>query len=211
MTLRYLRSGLIALVIAGGVPTGLAYAQQRDGGLLPLKQSGLVTVAGCLMRGNQVSGGDEDKFVLANLQTGIESVPEETCSADAHATAVQLDNPHKGRISNAMLGRWVEVSGRLEKETSTDNILRELDVNSARLVPVVIPRQAEAVAEPAPEPPAFQAAAPAAEPIAGPTPVATSGQEPLPKTASPVPLAGLLGLFACAGGLVLRSFRQRLG
>ena len=209
MTLRYLRNGMIALVIAGGVP-GLAYAQQRDGGLLPLSQSGLVTVAGCLMRGDQVRGGDEDKFVLANLHTGIATVPEHTCTADAGATAVQLDNPKKGNVNDSMLGRWVEVHGRLEKETSTDDILRELDVDSARLLPVVIPTRAAApVFEPSPEPPAFQAAAP--EPIAEPVPVATSGQETLPKTASPVPLMGLLGLFACAGGLVLRSFRKQLG
>ena len=87
MTLRYLRNGVIALVIAGGVPVGLAYAQQRDGGLLPLRESGMVTVAGCLMRGDQVRGGDEDKFVLANLHTGIASVPEHTCTADAGGTS----------------------------------------------------------------------------------------------------------------------------
>ena len=196
------------MVIAGGVPVGLAYAQQRDGGLLPLRESGMVTVAGCLMRGDQVRGGDDDKFVLANLHTGIANVPEHTCTANADATAVQLDNPKKGNVNDSMLGRWVEVHGRLEKETSTDDILRELDVDSARLLPVVIPSRAAApVFEPSPEPPAFQAAAP--EPIAEPVPVATSGQEALPKTASPVPLAGLLGLFACAGGLVLRSFRSQ--
>ena len=132
MTLRYLRNGMIALVIAGGVP-GLAYAQQRDGGLLPLSQSGLVTVAGCLMRGDQVRGGDEDKFVLANLQTGIATVPEHTCTADAGATAVQLDNPKKGNVNDSMLGRWVEVHGRLERETSTDDILRELDVRFSEI------------------------------------------------------------------------------
>jgi len=208
MTLRYLRNGAIAIVIAGGLPVGLAYAQQRDGGLLPPGQSGIVTVAGCLMPGDQIRGAAGQKFVLANLHTGIDSVAEETCTADPDATAIRLDQPGTNRLANAMLGRWVEVSGRLEKEESTSGRhLRELDVKSARLLPVVIPRQA--VAAPAPEPPAFEAAV--AEVIAEPAPVATSGQEPLPKTASPVPLAGLLGLFACAGGFVLRSVRQRLG
>jgi hypothetical protein len=202
---------MIALVIAGGVP-GLAYAQQRDGGLLPLSQSGMVTVSGCLMSGSQIAWGDPDKFVLANLHTGIDSVAEATCTADANATAVQLDNPHKDHVKKetlaAFLGRWVEIHGRLEKETSTDDILRELDVASVRLLPVVIPVRAAAPA-PAPEPPAFEAAV--VEVIPEPAPVATSGQEALPKTASPVPLMGLLGLFACAGGFVLRSFRKQLG
>jgi hypothetical protein len=208
MTLRYLRNGAIAIVIAGGLPVGLAYAQQRDGGLLPLGQDGIVTVAGCLMRGDQISGAAGQKFVLANLHTGIDSVAEETCTADPNATAVRLDQPGTNRLADAMLGRWVEIQGRLEKEESTSGRhLRELDVASARLLPVVIPVRAAAPA-PAPEPPAFQAAAPEVI-VFEPAPVATSGQ--LPKTASPVPLMGLLGLFACAGGFVLRSFRKQLG
>ncbi len=39
-----------------------------------------------------------------------------------------------------MLGRWVEIGGRLEKETSKDpDNLRELDVVSFKMVPVVPP------------------------------------------------------------------------
>jgi len=206
MALRYIRGGVTTAAIAFGLMIGPANAQQRDGGLLPLNESGTVTVAGCLMRGNQVSGGDEDKYVLANLQH-IANAPEQTCTADPGATAVQLDNPRKGNIDESMLGKWVEVSGRLEKETSTDNILRELDVNAARLLPVEAPRIA-ALPEPEPEPQAV--AEPAApEPSPAPVPVATSGQADLPKTASPTPIFAMLGFFACAGSLVLRSFRTR--
>jgi hypothetical protein len=77
---------------------------------------------------------------------------------------------------------------------------------AARLLPVETPR---AAAEPAPvfEPPAAQVAA-EPEPAA-PAPVATSGQADLPATASFAPLAGLIGLFACGGGLMLRSLRRR--
>ena len=211
MTVRYVK-GVAAVAIACGFTIGAASAQQlgRDGGLLPAEESGMVTVAGCLMRGDQIRGGDDDKYVLANVRKEqITSVPEQTCSADADATAVQLDNPKKGNVDDTMLGRWVEISGRLERETSNDDILRELDVVSARLLPVDAPR---AAAEPAPAPePEVIAAAPEPEPAPQaapePTPVATSGQ--LPTTASFGPLAGLLGLFACGGGLVLRSFRTR--
>ena len=207
MTLRYVSGGVTAVAIAFGLMIGPAYSQQRDGGLLPLKESGIVTVAGCLMRGDQISGGDKDKYVLANLHPGpVADVPEQACSADAGATAVQLDNPRKGNIDESMLGKWVEVSGRLERETSTDNILRELDVNTARLLPEA-PRPV-AVAEPEPEP--IAVAEPAApEPSPAPVPVATSGQADLPKTAGSAPLFAMLGLFACAGSLALRSFRAR--
>jgi len=207
MALRYIGGSVTAVAIAFGVMIGPAYSQQRDGGLLPLKESGIVTVAGCLMRGDQVSGGDKDKYVLADLHPGpVADVREQTCTADAGATAVQLDNPRKGNINESMLGRWVEVSGRLEKETSTDNILRELDVNTARLLPEA-PR-AVAVAEPEPVPEAV--AEPAApEPSPQPVPVATSGQADLPKTASVEPIIAMLGLFAFAGSLGLRSLRTR--
>src|SRR6187402_118117 len=207
MALRYL-SGVTAVAIAFGLMIGPAFSQQRDGGLLPLEESGMVTVAGCLLRGDQVSGGDKDKYVLANLQH-IANAPEQTCTADPGATAVQLDNPRKGNIDESMLGKWIEVSGRLEKETSTDNILRELDVNAARLLPVEAPRIA-AVPEPEPEPQAV--AEPAApEPSPEPVPVATSGQAAadLPKTASSAPIFAMLGLFAFAGSLGLRSLRTR--
>ena len=208
MALRHVSGGVTTVAIAFGLMIGPANAQQRDGGLLPLEESGMVTVAGCLMRGNQVSGGDKDKYILANLHRGpVADVPEQTCTADPGATAVQLDNPHKGNIDESMLGRWVEVSGRLEKETSTDNILRELDVITARLLPVETPRIA-AVPEPEPAPQAI--APPAPEPAAPePVPVATSGQADLPKTASSAPMFAMLGLFACAGSLALRSFRTR--
>ena len=206
MSLRYVSSGVAAVAIVCSLTIGPALAQQRDGGLLPLKESGIVTVAGCLMRGDQITGGDSDKYVLANLHPGpVADVPEQACTADSGATAVQLDNPKKGGIDESMLGRWVEVNGRLEKEESTDNILRELDVNTARLLPEA-PRAVAAAAEPEPEPVA-EAVAP--EPSPAPVPVATSGQADLPKTASPAPFIAMLGLFACAGSLALRSLRTR--
>jgi hypothetical protein len=213
MTLRYVYSGLTALTFACVVPVGFAYAQAADGGILPTNESGVVTVAGCLVRGDQIFGGDDDKYVLANPTRGpVEAVSSDRCTADSNANAVQLDNPAKGNVDDSMLGRYVEINGRLEKETSRQleiregkrRILRELDVYSARLLPVEAPPRAAAAPEPAPV-----AAAP--EPFPEPAPVATSGQAPapdLPKTASFGPVAGLLGLLACAAGIALRSFRS---
>ena len=110
MTLRYVHSILAVAVLTCGVTVGVAYAQQRDGGLLPANQSGTVTVTGCLVRGDQIRGGDPDKFVLANPTAPIANAPAETCTAESGANAVQLDNPKKGPIDESMLGRWVQIS-----------------------------------------------------------------------------------------------------
>jgi hypothetical protein len=187
-----------------------AYAQRRDGGLLLPEKSGPIIVAGCLVRGDQVRGGDAEKYVLARPTAGpVDSVPEATCTAAVGADAITLDHATKYGIGDSMLGRWVEISGRLEKETSGDpDNLRELDVESFRLVPVVTPRAEAAPAPRRQAPPVVQqpfAPAPA------PAPVAITPEIPqsLPKTAGYLPVIGLLGLFSLAGGAILRSVRSR--
>ena len=138
---------------------------------------------------------------------------EATCTAETGAEALTLDNPEKAAIKDSMLGRWVQITGRLESETdkNPDN-LRELDVLSARMVPVVPPaapaaaRQAPA-AQPEPRP-APQAAATAPAPAPS-SPAAPAEPRKLPKTASQLPAIGLSGLLLIAAGLMLRSFRLR--
>ena len=135
---------------------------------------------------------------------------EASCTVDSGADALTLDNPEKASITDAMIGHWVEIGGRLESETDKDpDNLRELDVLTAKLVPVVIPRPA---AQPAPEP-AAPAARPTPTPAPAPTPMAPEPPPPapkkLPKTASPVPAMGLVGLLSLAVGFTLRSFRLR--
>lgn len=205
MTLRHVFGATTLVVFAGGMTVGPASAQLRDGAILAPQESAVVTVAGCLLRGNQVRGGQDDKYVLAHPKQGpVASVPEGRCTADAGANALELDNPSKGNVNDAMLGQWIEISGRLERETSTnpDN-LRELDVSSARIVPVVRPQ----AAAPAP---IVEPAAPLPEPLPE-IPVATSGEAPavLPQTASHVPAIGLIGLLALAVGLALRKSREQ--
>ena len=215
MTLRYVKGAIAIVTLAGGMNAGSSYAQLRDGGILPPDETGLVTVGGCLLRGNQVRGGQDDKYVLANPQKGaVATMPGGACTAEPAANAITLDNP-EGRINESMLGRWVEISGRLEKENSANpDTLRELDVESARLIPETAQR-AEAVTSPEPiaaaEPqaPAQPQPAPARD-----TAVGTSGRdaEALPQTASYGPMGGVIGLLALAGSLALRSVRfARLG
>ena len=119
MTLQYLYGATVVVFAFGVVTVEPAYAQRRDGNLLPQDQSGQVTAVGCLVRGNAVRGGKADKYVLARPKKGpVASVPEATCTADPGADALTLDNPEKANMTDAMLGRWVEISGRLESETT---------------------------------------------------------------------------------------------
>jgi hypothetical protein len=93
----------------------------------------------------------------------------------------------------------------------TDLKLREINVEGASLVPVRVIAEAEPVIHPAPEPepvPAPVAEAPAPQ---TPAPIAPAPQAParLPKTASPLPAIGLLGLMSLALGAGLRLFNRR--
>ena len=197
--IRYVGGAVMAVVLTCGAPT-VARAQTQGAEILPPDQSGVVTVAGCLQRG---PADHKDQYILANPIPGpVDSVSQGTCNASIDERAFDLDKTHKSGMNESMVGHWVEVSGRLEREThiSLEN-LRELSALSFRMVPVVPPR-VEAAAAPI-------AFAPKAEAPPEPTPVATTGTAPqaLPKTASPLPGIGLLGLFTLAGGLALRVSR----
>lgn len=90
----------------------------------------------------------------------------------------------------------------------SDLKIREINVESASLAPVAEPARSEpaifGAPEPTPEP------APAPEPQAAPAP-APAPEQPapaLPKTASPLPAIGLIGLLSLACGLGLRLFNR---
>jgi LPXTG-motif cell wall-anchored protein len=221
MSLRHVCSAIAAAAFVSGVlSAGPAYAQRRDGALLPQEQGGEVTVVGCLLRGDAVRGGNKGKFVIAHPKRGpVENVAEAACSADSGADALTLDNGKKMGVTDAMVGRWVEITGRLEKETSKnpDN-LREIEIAAIKPVPVAIPQAAAPPPPPAIEAPLARAPEPVpaplqeAEPV--PEPVATTGElsqttapEALPKTASPMPLLGFFGLLSLAGGFLLARRR----
>jgi hypothetical protein len=189
-----------------------AQAQRRDGNLLPQDTGGMITVAGCLVRGADVRGGHENRYVLLYPKSGpLNSVSEEKCRTDPGADAIELENSDRLGMNDSLVGRWVEVSGRLEKETSQDpDNLREMDARSFRMIPVVPPREA-LIAELAPR---QEAAPPIVEESRAPAlaapdpverrPVATTGRaERLPKTSSYLPALGWIGLLSLAGGVAL--------
>jgi LPXTG-motif cell wall-anchored protein len=195
-----------------------ASAQRRDGNLLPQDSSGQVVAVGCLARGDSVRGGKKDSYVLVRPKKGpVASVAEATCTAEPGADALTIDNPEKGKITDAALGRWVEIGGRLERETdkNPDN-LRELDVATFKLVPVVVPTRATAPPEPTPAlvaearpTPQPEAAAPTPAPAPAPAAPRPEPQRTLPKTASQMPAMGLAGLLLLGAALTLRSVRLR--
>lgn len=217
MTLRYMSGALTVIVLSCGLPAvDPADAQTRDASLLPPEKSGVITVAGCL----QLGGKNGDRYVLANPKLGpIANVSEETCTNTVDDRTLDLQDTARHGMNQSMLGRWVEINGRLEKETDTDlTNLRELEVRSFRMVPVIPPPviiapRAEAAPAPVPQPQAEQQPVTLpAETTAPPEerPIGTTGvaETPLPQTSSLLPTIGLLGLLSLAGGLGLRSYRS---
>jgi hypothetical protein len=210
MTSRYV-SGIVAAVLltCGVIAFAPAPVSAQGTTLLPEK-GGPITLVGCFLRMPVADEGN--KFVLVNPTLGAAtSVEEATCRSTGNEQMVELDdvhtNVHKHHLDRAKVGRWIEVTGRLEK--AGHQALREVHVNSYRIVPVV-PRVAEAA--PVFEPPIAPSAIPQETPVE--QPVATTGvAEPeLPKTASPVPLIAVFGFLALAAGLALRirGYRRTL-
>jgi hypothetical protein len=176
-----------------------------------------------------------DEYILVNassLAPGEYAPAPINCSSGATTgEAYELTGGHE-KSAKPFLGHWVEVTGTMKKARvvvgtsgtgaprptagvdplQQDLRLFEIEVSSVR--DAVMAPIAAAPPEPAPEPPiAANEPPPAAapEPAPEPEPVATSGREELPKTASPMPLVGLFGLLFIAAATAVRSFRAVSG
>ena len=136
MTVRCVCRALSAIILTIG---WAAVAPANAQSLLPPDQSGEITVAGCLQRGG--TGGD--KFILASPRLGsVANLPADRCTAAAHEGDLELEHARRNGIDESMVGHFIEVSGRLEKETNTgpDN-LRELYVSSFKVAGVAPARE----------------------------------------------------------------------
>jgi hypothetical protein len=127
---------------------------------------------------------------------------------------IKLDDIKQNGLDKSMVGRWLQVTGRVGKAYDEHpNRIRKLDISSAMFVPVVIPRAAEVIIVPPPIARAEPVApvAPQMAPRMEEQPVGTTGtrRSALPKTASSLPLVGLIGLMSLAGGLTLHVFGRR--
>ncbi len=206
-------SGILILCATATVGS-LARAQSQDSYNFETKK-GHITVVGCLRSENF---GKKEKLVLVRPTLGpAVSVSEATCESAGNAATFQLEDAKRASIDGSMVGRWVEITGRLGG-VQDSNGLRRFHARESRLVPVAIPPAAEARPVPHVEPPmtsqTYQPSTtnelPAAPAIGT---GATSGvmQKKLPKTASQLPLTALLGLVAFAAGLSLRQLSARRG
>jgi len=199
MTVQSLCGTLSAIALTGAV----AIVAPVHAQLPPPDTSADVTVVGCL----QIGGERGDDYVLSDLTVGPATSTEEERCTGSGPQVIELEEESKFGLNEAMLNRWVEVTGRLEKETSDDPTnLRELEIESFRMVPVV-PRQAEAAPVTSHQPPiAERIPEPAPMPQA-PTEVGTSGRVELPRTASDLPTIALIGLLSLAGAFGLHWYR----
>ncbi len=200
----------LALLTGGLVAVAPAVGRAQDGSVLQAPP-GRITVVGCFLR-ERVKHHTEHVLVSPTIGS-VTSVPEAACNVNSgNRQMLELEKVKDSHLLGQQTGQWIEITGDLRKIQGDDD-LRELHVKTWKIVPVVPPRAA-----------AFEAPAFAAPPVS-PTeplapierPVATSGVQetpaakpaPLPHTASALPLTGLAGFLALAGGLALLAGRRR--
>jgi LPXTG-motif cell wall-anchored protein len=206
MTIRHQAGVIAGVLLTFGISVFTpATGRAQDAFQLPDKGS-IVTVTGCF---GYIDG---PHYVLASpTMDPVTSVPNATC--EVTGPMIKLDDIKQNGLDKSMVGRTLQVTGRVGKAYDEHpNRIRKLDISSAMFVPVVPPRAAEVIITPAPFQPA--PVAPAAPPMVQQQPVGTTGtvRTELPKTATSLPLVGLIGLLSLAGGLTLHLFsRRRLG
>ncbi|HVZ20186.1 MAG TPA: LPXTG cell wall anchor domain-containing protein [Vicinamibacterales bacterium] len=210
MTARHSHSALVASALALGmvalVPAG-AWAQSPS--VLPDK-GGRITLVGCFVRG-QIKSHHKYVLVRPTLEP-VASVKEARCAAQPGDEPIKLQDLSQAHLDHTMLGQWLEIEGRLEGNHRSDGI-REVHVKSFRPVPVMAPRAAEAAAPPsALAPPLAETPVMPVAPTTAPVPqsVGTSGvREELPRTATSLPLFGVMGLVSLAAACALLLFDRR--
>jgi hypothetical protein len=193
-----------------------------------------VTLIGCVMRetdyrkaNNSGRGGPAatgvglgNEFVLVNATKvtsgATPSASAGECGVSAAGEAYELTG-NRERDLEKYVARRVEITGTLKEAKTTTGVAGEAKPTGGfdplkqdlKLFEVEISSFRELTAQSAAAPPSAPAArqepapAPAAPAQPEPQPV-TAPRQQLPRTASPLPLIGLIGLLSLASGLALR-------
>ena len=181
-----------------------------------------VTLVGCVMRESEYRQatdagkggpantgiGRSDEFVLIHAKKGAGPAPATCSAAKGTGEAYEVVGSHERELEE-YVNKAVEIRGTLkgadpfaaqQGAPGADPLkqglkISQVDIASFRAAPA---GQTAAAAAPA-QPPA-----PAPQPAPPQQSAAAAPRQNLPRTASPLPLAGLLGLLSLATGLVLR-------
>ena len=184
--------------------------------------SSQVTLVGCVMRESEYRQatdagkggpantgiGRSDEFVLIHAKKGAGPAPATCSAAKGTGEAYEVVGSHEKELEE-YVNKAVEIRGTLkgadpfaaqQGAPGADPLkqglkISQVDIASLRAAPA---GQTAAAAAPAQPPaPAPQPAPPSQQSAAAP-------RQNLPRTASPLPLAGLLGLLSLVTGLALR-------
>jgi hypothetical protein len=170
--------------------------------------------------------GRGDEYVLINASRGTSVSPNIDCSFQGSTEAYELTGAREHDL-RAYVGKVVQISGTM-KEAKTrplpsgepsptggfDPLKKDLKLFEVEVTSFQAPAQVAASAPAPAAEPATRAAAAAPAPAAAepapqePPPQVARAQTGLPQTASPIPLAGLAGLFSLAGALGARILRR---
>ena len=214
MTIRRLAGTAVAMSLTFGIAAIAPATGHAQSALSLPGEHGEVTLTGCF-------GWIHDQgYVLTKPMMGPTYVPQETCLVSQADYMVKLrDDLKKNGLTKTMLGRFVTVSGTMgdsyESKKHRPDRPRKLYVEAVAIPPVMPPAVA-AVRESQTftEVPVTQPPPPAVTPAPMPMPeqpVGTTGtmRRALPKTATSLPLVGLIGFLSLAGALALHLLGQR--
>ena len=207
---------IYAVVASAALSGAVALAQSNDQTSREIETEDTpITVVGCLQKESdyrRTNDSGAGGVLNTGAGTGNEFVLVDSAgdcaTLAAGAAAFELTGKGEPQLEQ-FLGRRVEITGILKGGDITadgrakggfdpigrDLKLRELSVTTFREAGVVVAQGA-------------------ADADIAPVPVGTSGEQEavdaLPATASPLALAGLLGLLSAGGGLTVRALRRRV-
>jgi hypothetical protein len=223
-----MRVGIAVITAAACMVSISAFGQSSKSSSKAQKQS--MTLTGCLIgesdykraqqgKGNSGSARADDEFVLADASEASSASAAGSCTATASGKAYRLVGKHKNELKS-LVGRRIEITGAFEEKRDAQiaagekksSLPPEIEVASVReLTASASPAPASVTASAAPAPPAAAPApAPSPEPVATEARNETPSREALPKTASNLPLIGLIGLISLCAAFGLRLTRPRM-